>query len=76
MFLDLNETNLIDFKSIEQGSLIGRGAFGFVFKSSMKMPRTNDIKTVAIKILQPVQTGFKSKEVSDQWLALDACRPV
>lgn len=64
MFLDLNETNIIDFNSIDQGNLIGRGAFGFVFKSFIKVPHTNEVKTVAIKILQPVQTGFKSKEVS------------
>lgn len=63
MFLDLNEINLIDFKSIEQGHLIGRGAFGFVFKSFMKSTHSNETKTVAMKILQPVQTGFKSKEV-------------
>lgn len=68
MFLDLNDANLVDFKSIEQGNLIGRGAFGFVFKSFMKMPRTNETKTVAIKILQPVQAGFKSKEVSERAL--------
>lgn len=61
MFVDLHESNVIDFNTISQGDLIGRGAFGFVFKSNMKVAISNEKKTVAIKILQPVQTGFTSK---------------
>lgn len=63
MFLDLNEYNLINFDSIEQGNLIGRGAFGFVFKAFIKPPNSNEARTVALKMLQPVQTGLNTREV-------------
>lgn len=64
MFLDLNEYNLINFDSIEQGNLIGRGAFGFVFKAFLKPPNSKqETRTVALKMLQPVQTGLNTREV-------------
>lgn len=62
MFRDLNENYLIDYKNITKGSLLGRGAFGFVFKATCRMS-TNDAAPVALKMLQPVQPGPRAKEV-------------
>lgn len=66
MFLDLQENYLIDFKDITKGPLLGRGAFGFVFKASCKLNSNGgDVVpiAVALKMLQPVQPGPRAKEV-------------
>lgn len=62
MFRDLHENYLIDYKDITKGALLGRGAFGFVFKATCRLT-TNDAAPVAMKMLQPVQPGPRAKEV-------------
>nr|XP_018906420.1 PREDICTED: leucine-rich repeat serine/threonine-protein kinase 1 isoform X2 [Bemisia tabaci] len=57
MFLDLGERYLIRPQNIVRGPLLGRGAFGFVFKGSCKVRGTNTSIDVAMKMLQPVQPG-------------------
>ncbi|XP_075215251.1 leucine-rich repeat kinase [Lycorma delicatula] len=57
MFLDLGERHLIRPNSITRGRLLGRGAFGFVFKGTCKVRGTNATIEVAMKMLQPVQPG-------------------
>ncbi|XP_065214793.1 leucine-rich repeat serine/threonine-protein kinase 1 isoform X2 [Planococcus citri] len=57
LFLDLGEKCLIRPQHISRGKLLGRGAFGFVFKGTYKIRGTNDVINVAMKMLQPVQPG-------------------
>lgn len=64
MFLDLNEENVIDVSEIAKGNLIGRGAFGFVFKATLNKRNSVDgPKSVAMKMLQPVQPGIRTGKV-------------
>lgn len=64
MFLDLNPENVIDANDIAKGNMIGRGAFGFVFKATMKNSLTGDeAKSIAMKMLQPVQPGIRTRKV-------------
>lgn len=62
MFLDLNGENVIDASKITKGNLIGRGAFGFVFKA-MLHNSIDEPKSVAMKMLQPVQPGIRTGKV-------------
>lgn len=55
--MDLGEKYLIRPQNINRGKLLGRGAFGFVFKATYKIHGTSDIINVAMKMLQPVQPG-------------------
>lgn len=50
--------------NIVKGALLGRGAFGFVFKATLKVSTSRIFKPVAMKMLQPVPPGPRSKEVS------------
>lgn len=63
MFLDLNGENVIDVSEIAKGNLIGRGAFGFVFKAMLHKP-PDEPRLVAMKMLQPVQPGIRTGKVS------------
>lgn len=63
MFLDLNEENVIDVSEIVKGNLIGRGAFGFVFKAILNKNDSDGPKSVAMKMLQPVQPGIRTGKV-------------
>lgn len=57
MFLDLGERHLIRPNSMTRGRLLGRGAFGFVFKGTCRVRGSNDTIDVAMKMLQPVPPG-------------------
>ncbi|KAJ1529280.1 hypothetical protein ONE63_006078 [Megalurothrips usitatus] len=61
MFMDLGESYLIRPENMQQGRLLGRGAFGFVFKGSCQRPggvrNASYHVDVAMKMLQPVQPG-------------------
>lgn len=63
MFLDLNAENVIDAKEINRGNLIGRGAFGFVFKAMLHKIGEEESKSIAMKMLQPVQPGIRTGKV-------------
>lgn len=63
MFLDLNGENVIDVDEINKGNLIGRGAFGFVFKATLNK-QNEEPRSVAMKMLQPVQPGIRTGKVS------------
>ncbi len=60
--MDLGEKYLIRSQNITRGKLLGRGAFGFVFKGSYKVRGTNDIINVAMKMLQPVLPGSNASQ--------------
>lgn len=64
MFLDLNGENVIDASAIAKGNMIGRGAFGFVFKATLNKYLCEGPKSVAMKMLQPVQPGIRTGKVS------------
>ncbi|OQR69916.1 leucine-rich repeat serine/threonine-protein kinase 1-like, partial [Tropilaelaps mercedesae] len=59
VFLDMSGRYLINPDDIKRGKMLGRGAFGFVFRASMrtKMGYTD----VALKMLQPVDPGFGAR---------------
>ncbi|KAJ9598231.1 hypothetical protein L9F63_011052, partial [Diploptera punctata] len=62
IFLDLGERHLIRPENIKKGRLLGRGAFGFVFKGSCKLRGSNTYIDVAMKMLQPVQPGTNARQ--------------
>ncbi|XP_017885653.1 leucine-rich repeat serine/threonine-protein kinase 1 [Ceratina calcarata] len=62
IFMDLGNHHLIKSDDIKLGKLLGRGAFGFVFKGLCKPPNSNQKIDVAIKMLQPVPPGPNSNQ--------------
>ncbi|KAF5301002.1 hypothetical protein FQR65_LT08985 [Abscondita terminalis] len=62
VFLDLGERYLIKSENIKKGHLLGRGAFGFVFKGTCKNRGTNIVIDVAMKMLQPVHPGPNARQ--------------
>ncbi|XP_017968519.1 leucine-rich repeat serine/threonine-protein kinase 1 isoform X2 [Drosophila navojoa] len=62
IFADIPDKHTIATECIVKGSLLGRGAFGFVFKASCKLRGTRVFRPVAMKMLQPVQPGARAKE--------------
>lgn len=61
-FLDLSDSNLIRPEDISRGQLLGRGAFGFVFKATYKMRGSRQLIQVAMKMLQPVAPGPRANQ--------------
>lgn len=62
IFMDLGAKHLIKSDEIKRGKMLGRGAFGFVFKGTRRLPGTNTKADVAMKMLQPVPPGPNSKQ--------------
>ncbi|CAL1275195.1 unnamed protein product [Larinioides sclopetarius] len=62
IFVDLGERYLIPPDSVRRGKMLGRGAFGFVFKANIKQRGCNTYTEVAMKMLQPVDPGFGAKQ--------------
>lgn len=62
IFMDLGAKHLIKSENLKRGKLLGRGAFGFVFRGSCRLPGTYVRSDVAIKMLQPVPPGPNSKQ--------------
>ncbi|XP_071041167.1 leucine-rich repeat serine/threonine-protein kinase 1 isoform X3 [Parasteatoda tepidariorum] len=62
VFVDLGERHLIPPDSVRRGKMLGRGAFGFVFKANIKQRGSNTYTEVAMKMLQPVDPGFGAKQ--------------
>lgn len=63
VFADIPERYNINSEDIVKGALLGRGAFGFVFKATCKVKATRSFQAVAMKMLQPVPPGPRAKEV-------------
>lgn len=55
--MDLGEELVINDEDIIRGKLLGRGAFGFVFKGVCKGKKPGHSLQIAIKMLQPVPPG-------------------
>ncbi|KRF83412.1 leucine-rich repeat serine/threonine-protein kinase 1 isoform X2 [Drosophila virilis] len=62
IFADIPDKHTIAPECIIKGSLLGRGAFGFVFKATCKLRGARASRPVAMKMLQPVQPGARAKE--------------
>ncbi|XP_072749395.1 leucine-rich repeat serine/threonine-protein kinase 1 [Anoplolepis gracilipes] len=62
IFMDLGAKHLIKSEELKRGKLLGRGAFGFVFRGSCRLPSTHIRADVAIKMLQPVSPGPNSTQ--------------
>ncbi|XP_046393381.1 leucine-rich repeat serine/threonine-protein kinase 1 [Ischnura elegans] len=61
VFLDLGDRYLIRPENIRRGALLGRGAFGFVFRGTCRLRGPNTWGDVAMKMLQPVQPGVTAR---------------
>lgn len=62
IFMDLGAKHLIRSEDVKRGSMLGRGAFGFVFRGSCKLPGKHTRIEVAMKMLQPVPPGPNSRQ--------------
>ncbi|XP_011493971.1 PREDICTED: leucine-rich repeat serine/threonine-protein kinase 1 [Ceratosolen solmsi marchali] len=62
IFMDLGFKHLIRSDDMKRGKMLGRGAFGFVFKGTCKLPGKSQRSDVAMKMLQPVPPGPNSKQ--------------
>lgn len=65
MFLDIGERNIIHCQNLKLSSLLGRGAFGFVYKASIIL-KGNPNAEVAVKMLQPVDPGPDARKSAQQ----------
>lgn len=61
-FLDLSENYIIKPEDVTKGPLLGRGAFGFVFKATCKTKGSRKVIDVAMKMLQPVAPGSRARQ--------------
>ncbi|KAI1294731.1 Leucine-rich repeat serine/threonine-protein kinase 1 [Halotydeus destructor] len=61
VFGDLGDNLIIKPEVIRRGKMLGRGAFGFVFRATLKS-RTAILNEVAMKMLQPVEPGQGAKQ--------------
>ena len=64
VFLDLGDRLVMAPEGIKRGSLIGRGAFGFVFGATCRGRGGQGFREVAIKMLQPVNPGARARASS------------
>ncbi|KJH53343.1 kinase domain protein [Dictyocaulus viviparus] len=56
IFVDIRSSLIIPSDQIRRGRLLGRGAFGFVFKAAVKL-KNGELCEVAQKMLEPVDPG-------------------
>ncbi|KAK6730869.1 hypothetical protein RB195_007374 [Necator americanus] len=56
VFVDIESSLLIGADQIKRGRLLGRGAFGFVFRATVKL-QSGELCEVAQKMLEPVNPG-------------------
>lgn len=70
MFLDIPKYYIIPKDDVIKQNLLGRGAFGFVFKATCKLPGKSSFETVAMKMLHPVPPGSKASEVRMVYLVI------
>lgn len=66
VFLDLGQHYLIKPNDIHRGKMLGRGAFGFVFRAHIKSKGNTSVTEVAMKMLQPVDPGQGAKKSDNQ----------
>ena len=64
VFLDLDDRLRVPNESVKRGSLIGRGAFGFVYQAVCRQRGNPTPKNVAVKMLQPIHPGLVTDPTS------------
>ena len=64
VFVDLGQHYLIKGDLLRRGKMLGRGAFGFVFRATIRGRggSSNSLSEVAMKMLQPVDPGTGAKK--------------
>ncbi|MFH4976292.1 hypothetical protein AB6A40_003001 [Gnathostoma spinigerum] len=62
-FLDIFQSYLIAPQAVKSGKMIGRGAFGFVFKATVKL-KDQTVVDAALKMLEPVEPGLGARGTS------------
>lgn len=60
MFMDIGERNIVNGQNIKRGGLLGRGAFGFVYRATANI-NGNPNAEVAVKMLQPIDPGHEAR---------------
>ncbi|KHN76855.1 Leucine-rich repeat serine/threonine-protein kinase 1 [Toxocara canis] len=63
VFLDISRDYLIAPEAVKRGKMIGRGAFGFVFKAAVKTV-DHGVHDAALKMLEPVEPGMGARATS------------
>ncbi|PIO74099.1 hypothetical protein TELCIR_03900 [Teladorsagia circumcincta] len=56
VFVDIESSLVIGTEQIRRGRLLGRGAFGFVFRATVKL-QSGELCEIAQKMLEPVDPG-------------------
>lgn len=54
--MDLGERNIVSGQNLKRGNMLGRGAFGFVYRATANI-NGNPNSEVAVKMLQPIDPG-------------------
>lgn len=65
IFMDLGERNIINGHNLKRGNMLGRGAFGFVYRATTNI-NGNANSEVAMKMLQPIDPGPDAKSSIQQ----------
>ena len=60
IFLDLGERYLISGQGLKRGAMLGRGAFGFVYRATVNL-NGNPNSEVAVKMLEPIDPGTEAR---------------
>lgn len=60
MFMDIGERNIVSGQNLKRGTLLGRGAFGFVYRATANI-NGNPNAEVAVKMLQPIDPGLEAR---------------
>lgn len=60
IFLDLGERYLISGQGLKRGAMLGRGAFGFVYRATVNL-NGNPNSEVAVKMLEPIDPGSEAR---------------
>lgn len=58
--MDLGERNIVNGHNLKRGTLLGRGAFGFVYRATANI-NGNPNTEVAVKMLQPIDPGADAR---------------
>lgn len=58
--MDLGERNIVNGRNLKKGSMLGRGAFGFVYRATATINGNPNVE-VAVKMLQPIDPGPEAR---------------
>lgn len=58
--MDLGERNIVNGQNLKRGNMLGRGAFGFVYRATANINGNPNVE-VAVKMLQPIDPGTEAR---------------